>query len=127
MFSRRKPEASNLTVLGEGSALEGKITTRGPLQVDGAVSGQLLTSGQISVGAEGRVLGEVRAAQLDVAGRVDGIVYASDHLLVRARGQVHGHARYASLSVERGGVMNASTSLTADYPESDDDERDAAE
>lgn len=126
MLKRRKEPAPNLTVLGAGSALTGKISVRGALQVDGAVSGQLSCDAGLSVGGDGRILGQVRAAQLTVAGRIDGIVYTREHLSVLAGGQVHGHARYSTLQVERGGVMNASTSLTADFPESDE-EHEAAE
>jgi len=122
----RRPTSFATTVLAEGSALEGKLTVRGALQVDGAVSGQLSCDALLSVGSTGRVLGEVRAEQLSVAGRAYEKVYARGHLVVRASGQVRGHARYASLEIERGGIMNASTSLAADYPESDQ-ERDAAE
>lgn len=126
LFRRRKQSEANVTVLAEGAALEGKLTVRGPLQVHGAVVGQLSCDGELAVGSAGRILGEVRATQLSVAGRVAGIVYTRDRLSVLATGQVRGHARYASLEVERGGVMEASTSLTADYPDSDLD-REAAE
>src|SRR5688572_2337098 len=106
MLRRQREPIKNLTVLGVGSALEGKISVRGALQVDGAVSGQLSCEAELSVGSTGRILGQVRSAQLTVAGRVDGIVYTRDHLSVLASGQLHGHARYATLQVERGGVMN---------------------
>jgi cytoskeletal protein CcmA (bactofilin family) len=64
----------------------------------------------VSVGPEGKILGEVTADQLSVGGRVEGTVFARGHLLVLASGVVHGNARYTSLEVERGGVMDGSAS-----------------
>ena len=119
MFRRRKESAARVTVLGEGSALEGKITVRGALELHGALVGQLSCDGHVAVGSQGRVLGQVCATQLTVGGNVDGIVYTRDHLCVLSTGRIRGHARYASLEVARGGIVHASTSLTVDYPDSE--------
>lgn len=107
MGTRRRPPA-DVTVLGAGSALEGKLTARGAVQLDGAVSGELNTSGALSVSREARILGEVHAQAITVHGKIHGIVSARTHLQVLTGGEVRGHARYATLEVERGGIMDGS-------------------
>jgi cytoskeletal protein CcmA (bactofilin family) len=123
----KKPQvASQVTILAPGSALQGTIRTRGPLQVDGAVCGSLSCEGQMSVGEGGRILGEVHAHSLSVTGRVHGLVFVRHHLQVRQKGLLSGHARYESLEITRGGVVDGTTNRMHGVPtlvdDSDDDD-----
>jgi cytoskeletal protein CcmA (bactofilin family) len=110
MFGKRQQAAASITVIASGSVVEGTLRTKGMVQVDGTIDGALIAEGHVSVGPEGKILGEVTADQLSVGGRVEGTVFARGHLLVLASGVVHGNARYTSLEVERGGVMDGSAS-----------------
>jgi cytoskeletal protein CcmA (bactofilin family) len=113
----RKPQvASEVTVLAHGSALEGTIRTRGPLQIDGAVCGRLTCEGLMSVGETGQILGEVHTQSLSANGRVHGIVFVRHHLKVHAQGLVSGHARYETLEIVRGGVMDGTTNRMSGVP-----------
>lgn len=116
MFRKAHAEASCGTVVSAGSALQGNLRIKGPLRIEGAVYGNVTTDGHMSVGPEGRILGEVRAHSLTVAGRIDGIALVQHHLLVLRTGVMRGHARYQSLEIERGGVMDGTTSLADDTP-----------
>jgi cytoskeletal protein CcmA (bactofilin family) len=113
VFGKRpKPPAAtpqDITIIASGSAVEGKLLIRGAVRVDGAVNGAVVADGSVVIGPEGKVLGEVEADDLTVAGRVDGIVRVRGHLRVQSTGAVQGHARYTTLEVERGGVMDGST------------------
>lgn len=114
--------ARDVSVVSAGSALEGDLRVRGALRVDGAVFGNVTTEGDMSVGPEGRILGEVRAKNLSLAGRIDGIVHVREHLYVQRGGLLRGHARYMTLQIERGGVMDGTTTRTSDFPEQAEDE-----
>jgi cytoskeletal protein CcmA (bactofilin family) len=110
MFGKRQQAVASITVIAAGSVVEGTLRARGMVQVDGTIDGALIAEGHVSVGPEGKILGEVTADQLSVGGRIEGTVFARGHLLVLASGVVHGNARYTSLEVERGGVMDGSAS-----------------
>jgi cytoskeletal protein CcmA (bactofilin family) len=123
MFGSKRPKAADsaITVIAAGSVVEGTLRVRGMVQVDGTIDGHLITDGHVSVGPEGRVLGEVTADQLSVGGKVEGTLNAKGHLHVLASGSVRGNARYASLEIERGGVMdgNASRLDVKNVPDND--------
>src|SRR4051812_44050765 len=110
MFGKRQRSATALTVIAAGTTVEGTLRGRGMVQVDGTVDGTLIAEGQVSVGPEGRILGEVTADQLSVGGKVEGALHARGHLHVLASGSVRGNARYTSLQIERGGVMDGTAS-----------------
>jgi cytoskeletal protein CcmA (bactofilin family) len=123
-----KPSASAVTLISAGSELQGDLRVRGAVRVDGAVYGNVITDGHLALGPDARILGEVRARSLAVGGRIDGIVRVREHLQVLRTGVVRGHARYQSLEIERGGVMDGSTSRSGDMPDTrDEDEYVAAE
>lgn len=111
MFGKRQRlAAGSTTVIAAGSVVEGTLRVRGMVQVDGTIQGTLIAEGHVSVGPEGRIVGEVTADQLSVGGKVEGTILARSHLHVLASGSVRGDARYTSLEVERGGVMDGSAS-----------------
>ena len=107
---------SPTTILAEGSALEGTIRTRGPMQIDGAVCGRITCEGTLSVGVTGKTMGEVHTQSLSANGRVAGIVYVTHHLQVRERGLLCGHARYETLEILRGGVVDGTTTKVSGVP-----------
>ena len=127
MSGKRQQPNGEITVLSAGCALEGKLTARGPVQLDGAISGGVTAEGPVSVGVGARILGEVRADALTVNGKIHGMVFVRSHLQVLASGAVRGYARYATLEVERGGVVDGSATLQHEASAPGDDMRDAAE
>lgn len=110
MFGKRQQTAATVTVIAQGSVVEGTLRVRGLIQVDGTVEGTLIAEGHVSVGPEGKIRGEVTADALSIGGRVDGTVLARGHLHVLSSGVVHGDARYTTLEVDRGGVMDGRAS-----------------
>lgn len=113
--------------MSAGCALEGRLTARGPVRVEGAISGGLTVEGPVSVATGARILGEVRVDDLTVRGKVHGIIVVRSHLQVMASGAVRGYARYATLEVERGGVVDGSATLQAEASARADELREAAE
>jgi cytoskeletal protein CcmA (bactofilin family) len=115
MFGRR--QASNaITVIAGGSVVVGTLRVRGMVQVDGTIEGSLLAEGHVSVGPEGRVIGDVVADDLSIGGNVEGSLHARGHLHVLPSGCVRGEVRYTTLEVDRGGVMDGRASRVPGEP-----------
>jgi cytoskeletal protein CcmA (bactofilin family) len=107
MFGKRQQASSgSITVIAAGSVVEGTLRVKGMLQLDGTIQGTLIAEGHVSVGPQGKILGDVTADNLSIAGCIEGTVNARGHLHVLAKGIVRGGANYASLEVERGGIMD---------------------
>lgn len=107
MFGRRQQASGTaVTVIAAGSKIEGTLRVEGLVQIDGVVDGHVLVQGQVSIGPEGRIIGDVEADDLVVGGNVDGALLARGHLHLLATGVVHGDARYTTLEVDRGGVVD---------------------
>jgi cytoskeletal protein CcmA (bactofilin family) len=113
----RSSSASEPTVIGKGTVIEGTIKVLGRVQVDGQIDGTLIAEGHVSVGPTGSVLGELVAEELAVGGRVEGRVNVRDHLHIAPGGLARGEVRYGSLQVDRGGVIDGSTAHGEDNDE----------
>jgi cytoskeletal protein CcmA (bactofilin family) len=107
--SKATKKATEPTVIGQGTVIEGTIRVAGRVQVDGQIDGTLIAEGHVSVGPTGSILGEVVAAELAVGGRVEGKVNVRDNLHIAPGGTARGEVRYGSLQVDRGGVIDGST------------------
>ncbi len=110
MFGKRQQRSATVTVIAQGSVVEGTLRVKGVIQIDGTVDGTLIADGHVSVGPEGLIRGDVTADALSIGGRVDGSLHSRGHLHVLSTGVVQGNARYTSLEVDRGGVMDGSAS-----------------
>lgn len=118
MFGSKQAQQAEPTLIGRGATVEGTIRATGHVQVDGHVDGILDVDGQVSVGPEGRVTGELSASDVAVGGTVEGKVTARGHLHVLATGRIAGDACYETLQVDRGAVIEGRTLHGDDAPES---------
>lgn len=89
-----------LSILAADLKITGEITSSGVVEVYGEVDGNV-TAETLTIGAEGRVSGSVKANAVEVKGNVDGKI-ASNSFTMRASAQVGADVTYSSLVIESG-------------------------
>ena len=50
-----------VTIIGAGVVLEGKLSSNGNIRVDGAINGDITANGNVTVGETGEITGEIKA------------------------------------------------------------------
>jgi len=91
------------SLIAAGAEFAGDLRFQGAVQVDGRVSGNLLTSeGMVRVSTEGQVEGEIRAPHIVIDGEVIGDVYAGEHLELGSRARVRGNLYYGLMEMAMG-------------------------
>ena len=100
-----------LNVLGEGTTIEGNLTSTGDLRIDGIVNGNVETKGKCVLGLSGKIVGNIHAKSCDISGKVDGNVKVADLLLVKSSGKINGDINTAKIVVENGGEFNGSCTM----------------
>lgn len=91
---------NDLTIVGQGL----RIVTRGTLQVDGHVEGDVIGD-EVIIGEKGRVCGVVSGRSVEVRGEVAGTVKAID-VALRASARVEGDVHHRQLTVEQGAHLD---------------------
>jgi len=88
--------SNDLKIIGQGL----KIISRGTLQVDGEVEGDV-GGAEIIIGEQGKVTGTVAAERVIVRGRISGVIRAMT-VALQASARVEGDIHHMSLAIEQG-------------------------
>lgn len=108
--SRIKLGADTPTLIAEGTHVIGELRFQGSLEIEGEVTGNVLSQegeeSAVRVLDKGLVRGEVRAPSVYVSGRVHGDIYAGRLVELATDSIVEGNVYYSVLQVERGAQVN---------------------
>jgi len=91
-------------VIGEGVTVSGKFVVPGRAVINGSMDGELQAD-ELLVGAQGKIVGNVKVRKADVFGEMHDTLLASEHLIIRSTGRVNGNASYGEIEIERGGLV----------------------
>jgi cytoskeletal protein CcmA (bactofilin family) len=107
--AERAPVAtSSHAPAGKGSTLGATLRFKGDLVADedlviqGQVEGSILHTRSLTIGAQGRVLGDIRARRIVVEGTVDGNLYALESVSLRPGAVVRGDVFAAAIAIDNG-------------------------
>src|SRR5262245_61871813 len=88
--------SNDLKIIGQGL----KIISRGTLQVDGEIEGDV-GGAELIIGEQGKVTGTVAAERVIVRGRISGVIRART-VALQASARVEGDIHHMSLAIEQG-------------------------
>jgi cytoskeletal protein CcmA (bactofilin family) len=98
--------AEHINMIGEGTVLEGTLTSPGDIHVRGRVIGKIQAEGRIVLAQEGVVEGELLASNADIAGRVEGDVRIETRLILKGTARIEGNVYTNRLVMEEGALYN---------------------
>lgn len=99
------------SMIGEDVVITGNVAAGSDLHVAGTIEGDLQCA-SLSLGATGRVRGNITAQNATLAGTVEGTVVAND-LMVEKTARVAGDVSYESISIETGARVDGRLSQKA--------------
>jgi cytoskeletal protein CcmA (bactofilin family) len=91
-----------LNTIARGTVLEGKITTKGDIRIEGKVIGTITCDAKLVIGEHGTVDGFVDARNAYIAGEVKGEVVVRELLQLQEKGRIEGDIYTQKLSVQVG-------------------------
>jgi len=103
--------SSAINTLVAGTHIEGKITAKSDIRIDGTVEGTLHCSGRLIIGAEGSVEGESTCQNAVIEGSFKGSLVVEDQLDVRNNANVVGDIKTGKLNVDSGAVFNGNCDM----------------
>lgn len=95
-----------VTVLQEGTAIEGTIRNGGRVEIYGYIDGELHAASVI-VHPGGKLIGTLHAGDAEVAGTLRGDIAIKNLIKIRSTGAVTGNVRYGQMAMEVGGDLSA--------------------
>lgn len=99
------PQSQGLNSLVAGTTVEGNVTSKSDIRIDGTISGTLHCEAKVIVGPDGKIDGEVRCQNAVIEGKFVGNIHVKDLLNIRENAHVEGEIRYSKLIVQPGAVL----------------------
>ncbi len=122
MFNKNKTDEANAALrvmnqFGQGTVLNGDITTEGDIRIDGRVNGSVTSRAKAVVGATGVIEGDIICLNAYIDGRVKGNIEVSELLILSKTAQVEGDIKIKKLVVEEGARFSGRCSMgtTSDF------------
>lgn len=103
-----------LNTIARGTVLEGKITTKGDIRVEGKVIGTITCDAKLVIGEHGSVEGYVDARNAYIAGSVVGQVVVRELLQLQEKGKIEGDIFTQKLSVQIGASFTGNCRMGQD-------------
>jgi cytoskeletal protein CcmA (bactofilin family) len=113
MFGRDMEKLKSF--LGTLSELQGDLTVRGILRLDGTACGKIQAD-QVILSPTAVMNGEVVARKIIVGGRIEGSLRASDLVEIGSKGRVNGDIYANRLIVVEGGRFNGRIEMKPEKP-----------
>jgi cytoskeletal protein CcmA (bactofilin family) len=106
-----RPSGKIETVIGSGISLQGTMTGKGGVRIEGIFEGTIQLEGPLVIGEQGRVLSkEIHAPSIVVGGTVQANLIA-DRVQVLRTGKVWGDVITPNLSTEEGGFLKGTIKM----------------
>ena len=97
---------SKVSVLGPSIRFKGELIADEDLVIQGQVEGSILHTRSLTIGAQGRVQGDVKARRINVEGTVHGDRYALEGVTLRQGALVTGNVYANKISIADGARLN---------------------
>ena len=122
MFGNKKPANSDVSLgvssnssaintLVEGTHVEGEVTTKNDLRIDGSITGKIRCEGRLIIGASGKIDGSVHCQNAVIEGKFKGELTVNEVLDVRETASVIGEIKTSKLLVQNGAKFNGNCDM----------------
>lgn len=114
MFNNQKKSDNNQkidTIIGPSSNIEGKINASGTVRIDGKYTGDIFTDGDVIIGEDGVIDGNITAVNVSISGKVEGNVFCQNLLEILSTGHLNGDVEVKKLFISDGAVFRGKCNM----------------
>jgi len=100
--------------LDAGSHINGELHFEDTFRVDGKLTGKVVSEGDLVVGEQGEVDGDIQVGRVFVSGVVRGSITASSRVELTAGGKVYADLATPALVIEEGAIFEGGCRMKAE-------------
>lgn len=115
--SRASSSAASSTggknILSSDVEIKGKLRFSNDLIVDGRIEGEVTSEGDLTVGENATIVGDVKTRSVIVFGRVEGNITVTDRCELKQSATLHGDVNAGKLAIEEGATFMGTSAVGA--------------
>ncbi|MCC5912146.1 MAG: polymer-forming cytoskeletal protein [Clostridiaceae bacterium] len=100
------------TLVGENTSFEGLFKAEGAVRIDGKIKGEVAVKGDVFLGENGVITGNVHATNLIISGKIEGNVNSSALLRITSTGKILGDVTVKSFIVDEDAFFEGKCIMT---------------
>jgi len=100
-----------ITFLGKDTRFEGKLRFQGTMRIDGQFKGEVSAQGNLIVGEDALVEGDLKVSYASISGEVHGNIVAEQRVDLRAPSKVFGNIQSPAVVMEEGVIFEGTTKM----------------
>ena len=105
------PQGEINTLLGRGTAFEGKLTFEGTVRIDGKLTGEIFSDDVLVIGEGADVKAKIEVGTLIVEGNVEGNIRAAKLVELHAPARVRGNLETPQLFIDKGVIFEGNCKM----------------
>lgn len=113
-MAEKRQTNGELSLIGQGTTVEGKVITEGSIRIDGTVHGDVTAKANAAIGSSGILEGNLSARNVSLAGKVKGTITAAEKLVLETKSILQGDIRATRLVVDEGAVFDGRCKMEVD-------------
>lgn len=91
-----------VTLIGQGTIIEGDITIASDIRIDGTVNGNIKGDNKVIIGSQGVLNGDVSCKVIDLQGQMRGNIFCSEEVRLNNTAQLIGDIKAPQFSIDLG-------------------------
>ena len=104
-------DSEEITIISHGVKLEGTLTCEGSVRIDGTIQGDVISYGNVTVGEQGEINGQVNGQIIIIGGKVSGEINAKEKLTLESKSNLKGDVFTKILVVEAGAYFDGKSNM----------------
>jgi cytoskeletal protein CcmA (bactofilin family) len=114
MFGNNKDSSASSkmeTIIGPQTVVQGTLSSRGTIRIDGKVEGGISESSTVIIGEKGEVHGDISAGSVVIGGSIIGNIHASASVEILSKARIQGDIKTALISIAEGAVFEGNCTM----------------
>lgn len=103
------------TIIGPGAVFKGDITAPEAIRIDGTLTGNCNCKGNLILGTEGQIKGNIKAQNVILSGKVIGDVDSSGKLELLSTGKLSGNITARSLVIDEDAFFDGRCAMVTNH------------
>ena len=103
--------SSSKNVLSSDVQIKGSIKFSHDLIIDGGIEGEVLSDGNLTIGENANIKGEIKTKSVVVFGKVNGNITVEESCELKANSELVGDVQAGTLSIESGATFMGQSSV----------------